>query len=575
MNFEQGWARVALGLTACLGLVSLANAQCGTADVYEDNDDCANAVTLTPGTYTGLTCQGPADPGGDDRDFYKVTVANGDLLSVDVLHTWSTTEDIDSYLYDATNPTCGDKTTFLDDGYTSDDNEFMSWTNNTGASVDVIIEVSAWLGGTTQVICDDYDLVITVGPDPCLAGLDDSFEDNDFCGAAVVLPTGATTGLFVATADEDFYKVNVPAAEQIVIDQTYSPANEMGFEVFDDPACTNFVAGGSWGGGLNQDIWSNGTGAAVDVYIRAYMVDGDCSNYDMNVVVQPDPCQTPGSDDAFEDNDNCAAASIIPVGSTTGLFVSTVDEDFFKVNIAAGDQLIVDQTYVAAAAELEVAIYDDPACTNLVQSSGWGGGSNQVQASNASGAAMDLFIRASVVDGDCNNYDLNLTVQPDPCLAPGLDDSFEDNDFCGSGVALAAGTHTGLFIATADLDYYEITIPAGDVVTVTQTYNPAVELYIDLHDDPSCTTFVAGAGWNAGLNTFSYANSTGAPQTVYLECQIDDFTGNCTNYDLDVSFAPDPCQQPGNDDALEENDDCASAYTISSQSAPRPVRLEG
>ena len=107
----------------------------------------------------------------------------------------STTEDIDAYLYDATNPTCGDKTTFLDDGYTSDDNEFLSWSNSTGASVDVIIEVSAWLGGTTQVICDDYDLVISVAPDPCLAGLDDSFEENDSCGAAVVLPTGSTTGL--------------------------------------------------------------------------------------------------------------------------------------------------------------------------------------------------------------------------------------------------------------------------------------------------------------------------------------------------------------------------------------------
>ena len=568
MKLQRTPMRWALGLAACALLTATASAQCGVADVYEDNDNCLTAVALTPGTYTGLTCQGPADPGGDDQDYYRVTVAAGELLTVDVLHTWSATEDIDAYLYDATNPTCGDQLTYLTRGYTSDDNENMAWANGTGASVDIIIEVSAWLGGATQVVCDDYDLVISLAPDPCQAGLDDSFEQNDLCGAAATLAAGAQTGLFVSTSDEDFYKINVPAANQVIIDQAYSSASvELQLDLYDDPACSNLVDSFGWGGGSNQVVASNTTGAALDFFLRVSVVDQDCGNYDLNVTIQPDPCQV-AADDSFEPNDDCLSSAAMAAGVSTGLFVSTSNEDFFKVSLAAGDQVVIDQTYVSLQAELGVDLYDDAACTNLVDSASWGGGANQVSFGNATGAATDFFVRCYVVDGDCNNYDLSVVLQPDPCLAPGLDDSFEDNDSCGLAATMAAGSHTGLFIAVADLDYYAITVAAGDQVTIDQIYNPAVELFFDIYSDPSCTTYEDGAGWGAGLNSVTWANSTGAPATIYVACDIDDFTGSCTSYDLTVTMAPDPCQNPLSDDAFEDNETCATATTISTQSYP-------
>jgi hypothetical protein len=565
MNFDRTWSRWTLGLAACALLAAGANAQCGTADVYEDNDDCLNAVVLTPGTYTGLTCQGPGDPGGDDQDYFRVTVPAGDILQVDVLHSWSATEDIDAYLYDATNPTCGDQFSFLAQGYTSTDNETMAWANSTGASVDIIIEVSAWLGGGTPVICDDYDLVIGVSPDPCQAGLDDTFEENDSCGAAVALAAGAQTGLFVSTSDEDFYKITVPAGNQVLVDQTYSSSLvELQLDLYDDPACVNLVDSYGWGGGTNQVLANNVSGVSLDYFLRVSVVDQACGAYDLNVTIQPDPCQL-ALDDTFEPNDDCLSAATLPAGVSTGLFVSTANEDFFKVNVAPGDQVVIDQTYVAAQAELGVDLYDDAACSNLVDTASWNGGSNQVSFGNATAAAKDFYVRAWVADGDCNNYDLSVVLQPDPCLAPGLDDSLEDNDTCGAAVVLAPGAHTGLYLATSDLDYYAISVPAGDQVTIDQTYVPGVDLFFDLFSDPSCTTYEDGAGWGGGLNSVTWANSTGGPVTLYMACDIDDFTGSCTNYDLTVTLAPDPCQDPLADDAFEDNETCATAYTISSQ----------
>ena len=271
-------------------------------------------------------------------------------------------------------------------------------------------------------------------------------------------------------------------------------------------------------------------------------------------------------DDSFEPNDSCAAAAVIPTGSTSGLFVSSTDEDFFEVNVAANDQVVVSQTYVAQQAELGVEIYADSSCTTLIGSSGWGGGANQATAGNGSGSARDFYVRVRVLSGNCNDYDLNVLTQPDPCLVAGLDDALEDNDSCQSPRTLAPGTYTNLFLAAADLDYYAISVAPGDEVTIDQSYAPGLELYMDLFVDPGCITYVTTAGWGGGSNSLSWANTTSSPATIYLACHVADQSGSCTNYDLSVTMAADPCQDPAFDDVLEENDSCATARTITSRS---------
>jgi len=270
--------------------------------------------------------------------------------------------------------------------------------------------------------------------------------------------------------------------------------------------------------------------------------------------------------DAFEDNDTCAAAAGLPVGLTTGLNVSTDDVDYFKVSVAPNDQVIISQNYSAAQVELLIELFDDAACTTYLDGSGWGGGSNQVAYGNGTGVTNDFYLRVSVLGGTCNDYDLDVVMQPDPCLVSGLDDALEDNESCAVPAVLTPGSYTGLFIAVQDLDFYAIDVPPGDEVTIDQTYAPGVELYMELFTDSGCTTLVRNDGWGGGSNNLSWANETGMPATVYVGCHVDDVFGSCTIYDLSVAVVQDVCQDPGSDDFLEDNDTCdASGKAITSE----------
>ena len=208
-----------------------------------------------------------------------------------------------------------------------------------------------------------------------------------------------------------------------------------------------------------------------------------CNLYDLDIVLEPDPCLT-AVDDAFEPNDVCGSAATLSAGLTSGLFVSTGSEDYYKISVPHTDQVVIDQTWtqVLFGANPQMQLYSDPGCSVEVDLGAWGAGSNQVVYGNATGATTDFYLKVSLLDGVCVDYDLNVTLQPDPCiLTP--DDSFEPNDDCLSAVPLGAGMHTGLFARDADPDWYSVTIPAGQVVTIEQTYNPVKDMGIDRHND--------------------------------------------------------------------------------------------
>jgi len=152
-------------MITALVLSGNASAQCPAVDVYEENDDCLNAVALTTGSYANLTVEGVASTLG--LDFDSVVVPAGDIIQVDCLHIQAL-GDIDTYLYDAAGGTCGSHLLgdYLVRGYTSDDDETMAWINVTGAPVTVIIEIEPWANDTT-FDCNDYSLSIATFPDPC------------------------------------------------------------------------------------------------------------------------------------------------------------------------------------------------------------------------------------------------------------------------------------------------------------------------------------------------------------------------------------------------------------------------
>ncbi len=125
----------------------------GSDDSYEENDDCTSAAAVTDGTYPALFVS------QTDPDHYLTCVDDGGTIDVSILFQ-SSLGDCDLFLWDAADYNCGTGygTTDLANGFSTSDDEYITWTNSTGADMDVIIEVNVWTGSSSA--CNNYDLVI-------------------------------------------------------------------------------------------------------------------------------------------------------------------------------------------------------------------------------------------------------------------------------------------------------------------------------------------------------------------------------------------------------------------------------
>ena len=242
MRLLDTFGVTALTVAAVTFFAGAASAQCPAADTFEDNDDCANAVALTNGTYTGLTVHSAADVNGTDDDYYSVNLPVGEILTVDCLFS-DAIADVDVYFYDVTLPNCGGEATgdYLVRGFTGTDDEHVVYANPNPAPMTIIVRVEMF---TTSVACNDYDLIINTAPDPCVSPTDDTFEENDACGTPAALAAGATTGLFVSDTDFDFYTISVPANDILTVDMTYGGGSaDVDMRLYDDqsPAPTRWT----------------------------------------------------------------------------------------------------------------------------------------------------------------------------------------------------------------------------------------------------------------------------------------------------------------------------------------------
>jgi hypothetical protein len=556
-----------LAVAAAMLVASTSWAQCPAADSLEPNDSCATAVVLANGTYSTLTVEG--NGGTYNDDFYSVNLPAGEILTVDCLFS-NASGDVDVYFYDlATSPSCGGEAAgdYLVRGFTGSDNEHVTYANPTAAAMTIIVRVELF----SSVACNDYDLTIATAPDPCVVAVDDAFEENDVCGSAVALPAGTSTGLFVSDTDADFYLISVPANDQLMIDLTYGGGSgDVDLRLYSDLACANQVDSVFPVGGTGQVSYANSTGAAATFVLTAEIVPGaGCNNYDLTVTTAPDPCLAVG-DDAFEDNDDCSTASIAPAGLTSGLrlFGSAIgtDEDYWVIQgVPTGTILTIDALFIDVDGDIDMTLFSDAACTTQVDGSFTTSDNEQVTVVNGTGAAADYYLRVYPFGStfECNDYDLQVTTAPDPCAAA-IDDSFEPNDDCVSAVALASGAHTGLFVSETDLDYYTVNVPVGEILTVDVTYVSGVNADVDLYvyDDLACANQVDVSFSGGGTGQVTWSNVSGVAATVVLSAQVASGEG-CNNYDLNVATAPDPCLNPLSDDSFEDNDDCASAVSMS------------
>jgi hypothetical protein len=269
-----------LGLAALM-LAAPAAAQCpGADDSFEDNDDCTTPWALAPGVYPGLYVEKEVS----DPDYFQVTVPNGSFIAAVASFTHAN-GDIDMSLEDLG---CVNQLDWS--GSTSDD-EDVTWLNNTGASVDVVVRVYIYSGAA--ITCNNYNLDVQVFADPCAGAPDDGFEDNDDCASATIGAEGQFPGLFVSKTDYDYYAYTVPSGSTIDATTFFVHAlGDIDLILYDAGAC-----GGGLGTGLAESAtvtddetisYTNNTGAVQNVVLEVNVWQNSqvgCNNYDLDVVI--------------------------------------------------------------------------------------------------------------------------------------------------------------------------------------------------------------------------------------------------------------------------------------------------
>ncbi|MCB9908359.1 MAG: hypothetical protein H6830_11625 [Planctomycetes bacterium] len=240
-------------------------------DAFEDNDTCGTPTVLAAGSYVGLHVD------NSDSDFYSVTIPAASIL------TWTLVADSNDTDFNVTDATCS----------TLYGTSYGSFTFTTGATAEtIIVEAVNWAGAA--IPCSDYDIDLSIALDPCQAGGDDSYEDNDDCASATPIGDGTITGLFVSKLDPDHYSFCVADGATVTVDMAFLQVNaDMDGFLWDasDVNCgTGFgsteLAYGFSASDNENFSWTNLTGASVNcvLEINVYANSaGACGNYDLTI----------------------------------------------------------------------------------------------------------------------------------------------------------------------------------------------------------------------------------------------------------------------------------------------------
>ena len=382
-----------------------AAAQCPNDDAFEENDACGSEAVLSPGTYSGLSM------GSSDPDHYSIDLPHGFDLTVDQVDSGA----FRGLVLDVV-PVC------IQGGTSSRQQSVggptgarsLTHSNQSGATQTIYLRCFMWTDA-----CANYDLTLTITPGSCATSADDAFELNDDCASAAALPAGLHTNLFVETLRPDYFAIQVPADQQLVLDQMFDQGPyTMRLELFSDSSCNAPIGALTEADGLNRVQWLNTSAATATVYAHAHLDDFaqiGCGRYDLNVSVTSDPCVSPPPTDFAEDNDTCATASPLFWGMDPGLSIHAGDDDYYETTLQPGQYIWVELDAYDPFAELELYLFDDSAACGsvaggaLAQSTTDEFGDGFVAYINQGAAPLTvrLLVRVSASSPrDCTRYDL-------------------------------------------------------------------------------------------------------------------------------------------------------------------------
>ena len=517
---------------------------------FGQNDECTGALALaanapTAFDTTAATPSAPAWPcaaGGGPDIWYSYTTSGIENIEVSTCDNATYDTAIEIFTGDCGNLvplTCNDDGAGCT-GFTS-----IAAASNVAAGTDLFIRIAGFNGAAGFG-------TVTLTSSPGGGG-----PANDECSGAVPLVNGTSQAYDTTSASTSapawpcaggggsdiWYSYTTSALSDVTV-ETCGSSYDTAIEIFsgDCSALVPIVCNDDFCG-LQSTATAFSVPAGTELRIR---VGGFAAGSGPGTVLltegAPFDCSTQ-PDDSFEDNDTCQTASALTTGIYQGLFCSLTDADFYEVSLGAND--ILDFVIFDTPNEdLDLNLYDS-SC-NLINSFDTDG-LTYPAGGTAQTVIVEVFVDPNFSGVGCLNYDIDMSVAPDPCATLGAD-AFEENDDCATAVSLSDGSFPGLTVFESDNDYFAVTVADGatlDASIIFLNANGDTDLYLW---DPlvACDTNVAGQGTGAGAlavgfsasddEFITYTNTTGASQNLILE--VDMFTAaGCNTYDLNVTGA--------------------------------------
>lgn len=310
-------------------------------DQFEDNDSqAAPTVGLTAGTlHSSLAACSM------DDDYYAFDLGLGDTLRADV--TFAHAEgDIDLHVITPANTT-GASGTSVDDDETA--------TYVATAAGRHLVRVFLYRDqGTTPGNAYGLRLTHTPAPPPPMC-VPDRLEENDTQAAArpTTFPSTAAA-LTACSMDEDFYALSLQPGDEITATATFSTAEgDIDVRLL-DPAGAVLVSSTGVTGSERVVYAALAAGTyALRVYLYSDTGSTPGASYDLGITTRV-VCPA----DALEENDTQAAQRIITAGTVANLSACDLDDDYYRVTLAAGQTITVALGFAHAEGDVDLYLLD-------------------------------------------------------------------------------------------------------------------------------------------------------------------------------------------------------------------------
>ncbi len=361
------------------------------SDALEPNNDAAMATPITTTTYIDLSvCIG-------DEDWYGIEADAGATLEIDLQHA-EVEGNVDLFLYDAGGVEIASSISTTDD-------EAISHT---------VADAGAYL---LQVVLQDdpgaipgnlYTLSLAGATAACVP---DVWEPNDVPPEVPALPNGVYLEQTICPGDDDWYGLDLNAAETFTFDLGYlSAEGNVDVYLWDNAGLTQYVSGTNPGDDENW-VWQV---PATAGYMLQVTLESDAgvmtgNVYDMDITsVLTIQCST----DVYEPNDDITNAAWLPSAGLYGALNACESEpDYYLFPMQPGeDEIDITLTWDDADGELFLVLYAPDG--DLIDISA-GGGSPQSIVAPTEGVGQYVIgveVAADYGADDGLFYDLDLII---------------------------------------------------------------------------------------------------------------------------------------------------------------------